>query len=61
MEARKWHLELNEARESDLPQRLEPVGYCRGATADKVRFSAAVDCQGDRARARRLTRRRPAG
>jgi len=56
MEARKWHLELSDARESDLPQRLEPVGYCRGATADKVRFSAVMGCQGGRARVRRLTR-----
>lgn len=42
MEARKWHVELNEARESDLPQRLEPVGYCRGVTADKVRPSISA-------------------
>lgn len=41
MEARKWHIELNEAREGDLPQRLEPVGYCRGATAEKVRLPSA--------------------
>lgn len=36
---RKWHLELNEARESDIPHRLEPVGYARGITAEKVRLA----------------------
>ncbi|KAE9330870.1 hypothetical protein PR003_g15221 [Phytophthora rubi] len=35
MEQRKWHLQLNEGRESDLPHRLEPVGYCKGVSADK--------------------------
>lgn len=36
---RKWHVELNEARESDLPGRLEPIGFCRGIVAEKVRGS----------------------
>lgn len=34
---RKWHVELNEARESDLPGRLEPIGFCKGIIAEKVR------------------------
>ncbi|GMG15903.1 unnamed protein product [Phytophthora fragariaefolia] len=36
MEQRKWHVQLSEGRESDLPQRLEPVGFCRGVSTDKV-------------------------
>lgn len=32
----KWRVEFNEARESDLPNKLEPIGYCRGITAEKV-------------------------
>lgn len=32
MEQRKWHVQLTE---SDLPPRLEPVGYVKGVSADK--------------------------
>lgn len=39
---RKWHLELNEARESDIPHRLEPVGFARGITAEKVRLARST-------------------
>lgn len=34
---RKWHVELNDARESDLPSKLEPIGFCRGVVAERVR------------------------
>ncbi|KAF4323321.1 hypothetical protein BBO99_00003342 [Phytophthora kernoviae] len=42
MEQRKWHMQLNEGRESDLPHRLEPVGYCKGVSADKDSNSAVA-------------------
>ncbi|KAK1947480.1 ER membrane protein complex subunit 4 [Phytophthora citrophthora] len=35
MEQRKWHMQLNEGRESDLPHRLEPVGYVKGVSSSK--------------------------
>ncbi|POM64999.1 Hypothetical protein PHPALM_19386 [Phytophthora palmivora] len=35
MEQRKWCMQLNEGRESDLPHRLAPVGYVKGVSADK--------------------------
>ncbi|CEG38118.1 Predicted membrane protein [Plasmopara halstedii] len=31
----KWHVQLNEGRESDLPHKLEPVGYVKGVSTDK--------------------------
>lgn len=37
----KWRVELNEARESDLPSRLEPIGFSRGVVAEKVRRSSS--------------------
>uniref|UniRef100_K3WTT5 ER membrane protein complex subunit 4 n=1 Tax=Globisporangium ultimum (strain ATCC 200006 / CBS 805.95 / DAOM BR144) TaxID=431595 RepID=K3WTT5_GLOUD len=39
---RKWHVELNEARESDLPGRLEPIGFCRGFVADRENSNAVA-------------------
>lgn len=39
---RKWHVELNDARESDLPGRLEPIGFCRGFVAEKVRLDLSL-------------------
>ncbi|TMW65094.1 hypothetical protein Poli38472_009261 [Pythium oligandrum] len=43
----KWRVEFNEARESDLPTRLEPVGYCRGITADKNTSTAVAKQEGE--------------
>ncbi|RLN91942.1 hypothetical protein BBJ28_00026449, partial [Nothophytophthora sp. Chile5] len=42
MEQRKWHVQFNEGRESDLPHRLEPVGYCKGVTSDRDSSSAVA-------------------
>ncbi|GAB9462771.1 putative membrane protein [Globisporangium polare] len=39
---RKWHVELNEARESDLPGKLEPIGFCRGIVAEKESSNAVA-------------------
>ncbi|KAF1785101.1 Protein of unknown function DUF1077, TMEM85 [Phytophthora cactorum] len=44
MEQRKWHMQLNEGRESDLPHRLEPVGYVKGVSVDKVRLWSPLLC-----------------
>lgn len=38
----KWRVDLNDARESDLPSRLEPIGFIRGFEAEKVRPSFAL-------------------
>jgi hypothetical protein len=38
----KWRVEFNEARDSDLPSKLEPIGYCRGITAEKVQSPYAT-------------------
>ncbi|TDH68477.1 hypothetical protein CCR75_001423 [Bremia lactucae] len=35
MEQRKWHVQLNDGRESDLPHKLEPVGYVKRISASK--------------------------
>ena len=37
MEQSKWHMQLHEGRESALPATLEPVGYVKGVSAEKVR------------------------
>ncbi|CAI5738556.1 unnamed protein product [Peronospora destructor] len=35
MEQRKWHMQLNEDRESTMPHKLEPVGYIKGVLFNK--------------------------
>ncbi|CAH0488758.1 unnamed protein product [Peronospora farinosa] len=35
MEQRKWHMQLNDGRESDMPHKLEPVGYIKGVSFNK--------------------------
>ncbi|KAJ0398979.1 hypothetical protein ATCC90586_008798 [Pythium insidiosum] len=41
----KWRVEFNEARESDLPSKLEPIGYVRGVTAEKMASTAVAKQQ----------------